>query len=320
MRLSRDALTPEALMMLHTIVRCGSFAAAARELNLVPSALTYRVRQIEESLDVLLFNRRSRQAKPTAAGMALIEEGDRLLSDMEALANRVRRIATGWESEITLAVDGVISDEALMDLCAQFLDLQAPTRLRWRHETLGGTLEALTRGEADLALGTPVGTLHTPGLHHEQLGKVEFVFAVAPQHPLAQEPTPWRATQIARHRAVAVADTAVRDRLTIGLQAGQDVLTVPTLQAKLEAQKRGWGVGFLPRPLAQPSLDAGDLTLGTGEGMSRQESIGYAWRRSPSNGDGPGRALKWWLQKLKNPITRGALLGARSNSDHGLQR
>ena len=310
MSLSRNALTPEALMMLHTIVRSGSFAAAARELNLVPSALTYRVRQLEDSLDVLLFNRRSRQARPTAAGLALLQEGERLLFDLEALANRVQRIATGWESELTLAVDGVVCDAALMDLCEAFLALGAPPRLRWRHETLGGTLEALNRGEADLALGTPERSGQSPGLQHESLGSVEFVFALAPHHPLAQTPMPWTAAQIALHRAVAVADTAVRDRLTIGLHAGQEVLTVPTLQAKLEAQLRGWGVGFLPRPLAQAHLKAGRLLAAQGEGLSRQEHIGYAWRRTPQGGEPPGRALKWWLQKLKNPVTRRALLGA----------
>jgi DNA-binding transcriptional LysR family regulator len=47
MKAPRDALTPDALSMLQAIERLGSFAAAARELGLVPSALTYRVRQIE---------------------------------------------------------------------------------------------------------------------------------------------------------------------------------------------------------------------------------------------------------------------------------
>ena len=59
----RQVLTPEALSMLQSIDRLGSFAAAAREMNLVPSALSYRVRQMEEALDVLLFTRASRQAK-----------------------------------------------------------------------------------------------------------------------------------------------------------------------------------------------------------------------------------------------------------------
>ncbi len=49
----RDVLTPDALAMLQTVAHTGSFAAAARALDLVPSALSYRVRQIEDALDVL---------------------------------------------------------------------------------------------------------------------------------------------------------------------------------------------------------------------------------------------------------------------------
>src|SRR5438309_2040903 len=64
----RNVLTPEALTMMDAIARSGSFAAAARLLGKVPSALTYNVRQLEDALDVLLFDRRSRQATLTAAG------------------------------------------------------------------------------------------------------------------------------------------------------------------------------------------------------------------------------------------------------------
>ncbi|NDF80351.1 MAG: LysR family transcriptional regulator, partial [Betaproteobacteria bacterium] len=101
---ARDLLTPDALSMLLAIEETGSFAAAARELGLVPSALTYRVRQIEDALDVLLFDRSSRQAKPTEAGKALLREAQRMLQDVDAIANRVKRVATGWESVFTVAV------------------------------------------------------------------------------------------------------------------------------------------------------------------------------------------------------------------------
>ncbi|HZF78307.1 MAG TPA: LysR family transcriptional regulator, partial [Rubrivivax sp.] len=92
----RNVLTPEALSMMDAIARTGSFAAAARELGKVPSALTYNVRQLEDTLDVLLFDRSSRQAQFTAAGSELLNEGRRLLAEMDAVANRVRRVATGW--------------------------------------------------------------------------------------------------------------------------------------------------------------------------------------------------------------------------------
>ncbi|MFY9513282.1 MAG: LysR family transcriptional regulator, partial [Rubrivivax sp.] len=84
----RQALTPDALAMMDAIARTGSFAAAARELGKVPSALTYSVRQLEDALDVLLFDRSSRQAQLTEAGAELLTEGRRLLNEMDAVANR----------------------------------------------------------------------------------------------------------------------------------------------------------------------------------------------------------------------------------------
>src|SRR3982751_4962177 len=108
MQTARDVLTPDALAMLQEISKAGSFAAAARALNLVPSALSYRVRQIEDALDVLLFDRSARQARLTEAGAELLREGARLLSEIDAVANRVKRVATGWEPQLTIALDSVI--------------------------------------------------------------------------------------------------------------------------------------------------------------------------------------------------------------------
>ena len=93
---NRNALTPEALTMMDVIARTGSFAAAARELGKVPSSLTYSVRQLEDALDVLLFDRRSRQATLTAAGQELLDEGRRLLEEIDlgpSLAGALGRVS-----------------------------------------------------------------------------------------------------------------------------------------------------------------------------------------------------------------------------------
>lgn len=306
MQTPRDWLTPEALLMLQTIGQQGSFAAAARALNLVPSALTYRVRQIEDALDVLLFDRSARQAVPTAAGRELLREASRLLDDMDAVANRVRRVATGWEAVFTVAVDSIVSRSVVMDLCASFLALGATTRLRLRHETLSGTLAALTSGQADLALGVVL----EPGLKHDMrhatLGEITFVFAVAPHHPLALSPEPLSDNSLQQHRAVAVADSVSRGTgLTIGLQSGQDVFTVPDMQSKLEAQLRGLGGGFLPESLAQPYIDKGML-IAKKVSSQRANTCHIAWRDTPQAP--AGQALRWWLDQLERPATRQALL------------
>ena len=318
MNFARDVLTSESLTMLQTIARLGSFAAAAREMGLVPSALSYRVRQMEETLDVLLFDRSSRQAKLTAAGTELLSEGMRLLNDMDSIAHRIKRVATGWESQFTVVVDTIIQQRIVMDLCQHFLEANPPTRLRLRDETLSGTLYALTSGQADLAIGVVLQEDLPSGLRFEEIGPVmQFVFAVAPGHPLANTGHPLSDADIRAHRAVAVADSVPQGSgITIGLLAGQDVLTLPSMAAKLDAQLRGLGAGFLPEPMARPYIERGELVECTVLRPQRSGKITYAWRDHPRHRAVPAgdRALQWWLAQLKHTHTRQALLGQAMGS------
>lgn len=310
----RRALTPEALAMMDTIARTGSFAAAAREMGKVPSALTYSVRQLEEALDVLLFDRRSRQAVLTAAGTELLIEGRRLLQEMDAVANRVRRVATGWESELTVVIDDAIARRALFDLMEAFYQLPSgddeagggpPTRLKLRTEVLSGTWEALLSGQADLAIGVSTQQQGSSILC-ETLGDMEMIFCVAPHHPLANEPEPLAAATIAAHRIIAVADTARQlAPMTVGVMPGQDVLTMPSMAAKLEALMRGMGCGSLPIPMVRRHIDAGRLVHKPTFLGKRISPMNYAWRNT---GQQAGKALAWWLQQLQSPTTRRALL------------
>ncbi len=72
----------------------GSFAKAARELNKVPSAVTYAIRKLEDGLDVLLFDRSGHRAVLTPAGETLLKDGRHVLQSLDDLACRVKRIAT----------------------------------------------------------------------------------------------------------------------------------------------------------------------------------------------------------------------------------
>lgn len=299
----RDVLTPEALSLIDAVDRTGSMAAAARELGVVPSALTYRIRRVEDGLDVLLFDRSSRQAKLTEAGKELLREGNRVLNELDAIANRVKRVATGWEPQLTLSVDSIISRSTIMELCAAFFALNPPTRLKLREETLSGTLQALTSGQADLAIGVSLEPGTSQELHSKVLGNTRFVYAVAPHHALAQAAEPITDNMMRAHRVVAVADSVQRGSgVTIGLLGGQDVFTVPGMLAKLDAQMRGLGAGFLPEYLARPHIDAGRLVEKKVSQRPRAVRVSYAWRAAD------GKALQWWLDQLDSPKTRSALL------------
>ena len=318
----RNALTPDALTMMDSIARNGSFAAAARELGKVPSALTYSVRQLEDALDVLLFDRRSGQARLTAAGEELLNEGRRLLVEMDAVANRVRRVACGWETQLTVAADGVVSRLTLFELSEAFYalrpDSEKPaagpgTRLRLRTEVLAGTWEALLSGEADLAIGVGMEGVSVPsGVEMRPLGEMDFVFAVAPHHPLAAHDGAIPDHELLRHRAVAVADSARRhEPRSFNLLPGQEVFTVASVQAKVEAQVRCLGCGFLAEPLVREHIRAGRLVVKEVQRERHSARLGYAWRSSaaPQPRKAPqGLALAWWLEQLSHAATRKALL------------
>ncbi len=306
-----DVLTPDAFRMLHAIAQAGSFAGAARTLGLVPSALSYRVRQIEDALDVLLFDRSTRQARPTAAGAELLAQGERLRQEVEAIVHRVKRVATGWEPALTIAADGLISHATLMELCSDFFKLQPPTRLRLREEILSGTVGALSSGQADLAIGVILEPSSAVHLRARPLGPVRFVYAVAPHHPLAQAPEPLSDQALLQHRAIVVADSAPSGATqSFGLLAGQESFTVSSLAAKLDAHLRGLGAGFLPEPVARPYLATGRLVARRVERSTRIAQLSYAWRANAE----PGQALGWWLQQLARPVTRQALLEQHGSS------
>jgi hypothetical protein len=77
-------LTLEALEVVDTIARKGSFAAAAAELGRVPSALTYTVRKLQDAPELLLFDRRGRRASLTAAGRELLDPSQPVASTTPA--------------------------------------------------------------------------------------------------------------------------------------------------------------------------------------------------------------------------------------------
>jgi DNA-binding transcriptional LysR family regulator len=314
----RNVLTPEALAMMDSIARTGSFAAAAREIGKVPSALTYSVRQLEDALDVLLFDRSSRQAQLTPAGTELLIEGRRLLQEMDAVANRVRRVAGGWETELSISVDDILSQTTVLELieafsgvCVEGLEGNAAgpgTRLRLRTDVLAGSWDALVHGQVDLAIGVAGDFANPGGIELRPLGEVDFVFCVAPHHPLASQAEPLTPDGLIAHRAVAVADTAQRlTPVTVNLLPGQDVLTVPSLRLKLEALMRGLGCGYLPEPMVRPHLESGRLVARRTPRGERPVKLHYAWR-AERGALGLGRALQWWLGQLDSPKTRDALI------------
>jgi DNA-binding transcriptional LysR family regulator len=207
----------------------------------------------------------------------------------------VQQVASGWESRLWIVTDELLEFESFIPVIEEFDALGSGVPLRITQEVLKGVWDALRDGRADLVIGATNEPPAIPSLRWMQLGEMQWVFAVSPKHPLARVKEPISRATVTQHRAIVVADSSkTTEGRTYGVSGGQPVLAVPTMRAKILAQCHGLGVGWLPRHRVGSLLKNGAL-IEKQMADPREPNIIYAgWR-----GDHDGRALGWWLEKLK---------------------
>jgi DNA-binding transcriptional LysR family regulator len=298
----------DSLLILDAIDRCGTFAGAGVELHKVPSTISYTVSKLEQDLGVQVFVRQGPKVTLTIAGKELLKEGRYLLKAAEDLEHRVRRVASGWETELTICMDSVFSPTALIEEVTEFYKVANLTRLRFAEETLSGSWEALLDRRVDLLVGAAGAGPAGGGYNAEIIGATQFVFAVAPQHPLAAIDKPLGKAELYQYKAIAVSDSVRKMQpRTVGLLFGQDTLTLPDMRTKYEFQLAGLGFGFLPEPLARDAIKRGLLVEKQVEEPRQPEPHYLAWRSGEE-----GAGIQWWIDKMRAPgltdrLWRGAI-------------
>ncbi|MFT6404543.1 MAG: DNA-binding transcriptional LysR family regulator [Marinomonas primoryensis] len=287
------AVTLEALRVLEAIHQLGSFAAAADALFKVPSALTYTVKKLEEDLGVALFDRSRQKAVLTPAGHLVLEQGQAILEAAIRLEDSIKQFESGWEPKLRIARDTVLLESPLMTVVGDFLSQNRPVEITLSEEAVGGGWDALQDGRADLVIGV-TGELPKGKVHTQALGAIDFVFAIAPTHPLALVEGAITAVQLRQYPAIVVADSSKNlPARNIGIFESRQVLRVDTMRSKIQAQCLGLGVGYLPKHRIVDELKSGRLVVRQCE-FPRPNLIAYlAWRK-----DSPGRGLSWFVEQL----------------------
>ena len=296
----KHSLTLEALEVLDAIDRKGSFAAAANALYRVPSAITYSVQKLEEDLGVVLFRREGRRSLLTPAGRILLEQGRELLVAAERLAETTRQVDSGWESRLNIAIDSILDFKPYYRLINEFYRLKPDIEINIHEEVLGGTWEAVINNRVDLALGAGEPPTNVQGYRYVEMQSVQWVFAVPPEHELAQRKLPARQEEIEYCRAVVVRDSSRNFApLSANLFSKQPVLSVPTVVEKIRAQQMGLGVGFLPRHRITHLLADKTFVEVPVEKRIADTPLHMAWKINNK-----GRALRWFIDTLKSELVR----------------
>lgn len=151
------------LRTLVAIADLGSFAQAARELNLAPPTVSLHIADLEARIGASLLSRKRGQVRPTAIGETLLERARRLLADAELALDDVQRQVQGLGGRVRLgASTGAIAyllPQALEVLGREHPGVDVEVAVLTSQETLA----RLTDGSLDVGLVAlpqpPVGGL-----------------------------------------------------------------------------------------------------------------------------------------------------------------
>jgi LysR family transcriptional regulator (chromosome initiation inhibitor) len=241
------------LTTFQAIIDEGGFDAAARLLHVTPSAVSQRIKALEQTVGQVLVTR-ARPCRPTEAGRALVRfAGQVALLEREALA----AVAGGVRTRIPVVVN---ADSLHTWFLPALTRVPAGLRLSFdlHQDDQDHTAELLRAGTAMAAVTAQ--QVPVQGCRVERLGAMRYLAVAAPSLGFDDFAT---APMIVlnrkdrlQHRFLA---TLTRRRLD------PPIHYVPAAAAFVDAIRLGLGWGLVPEQIARADIAAGayaDLTPG----------------------------------------------------------
>jgi DNA-binding transcriptional LysR family regulator len=239
---------------LIAVVDSGGYAQAAEALDKSQSAVTYAVQKLQSVLGVKAFEIKGRKAVLTATGKLLYRRARALLEEAGGLENAAGRLSAGWEAEIRVAMELVFPTWLMLKCLDRFGAESAHTRIELVESVLGGTQEALLKGEADLAIVNSI----PPGFSGEPLMQLRFVLAAHPEHVLHRLERVATMQDLRSHRQLLVRETGSQRATPPSLEATQR-WTVSSMSTSIIAARSGYGYSWLPEDKIRDELRDGTL-------------------------------------------------------------
>ncbi|MEZ2410253.1 DNA-binding transcriptional LysR family regulator [Bosea sp. OAE752] len=166
------------------IAEFGSFRRAAEAMRLSQTALSHRIRKLEEDVGVTLFQRTTRSLALTRAGQAFFPEARDALLRLSNLYDNLKREGRQSQEKVSVGCLGSLGEHFLPDVLREFRQRYPQVSVTVFDEPAAALRERVSSGEAQFALtilGAQLWTQKSRALFEE-----DFVAAVPASHPLAE--------------------------------------------------------------------------------------------------------------------------------------
>jgi len=209
-------VTSRQLEYFRAVARELHFTRAAERLHVAQPALSQQIRKLEQQLGLSLFDRDNHRVELTAAGTALLEHAERILSDLAAVEQEMHDWTAGTRGLIRLGTARALATP-LARLVGRFSGVFPGIEIELREESTLGMIEDLRTGRLDAATLARIPRFDA-GLEHRLLGSEPLVLVAGLDTPLARR----RRIQVARLDGLDLIlygrGSAVRDVITAALE------------------------------------------------------------------------------------------------------
>lgn len=243
-----------------SIAERGSFHAAASHLNLSQTALSHRIRKLEESLGAALFLRTTRQVSLTPAGAALLPRARRIFEDLGFALDEARVDARDAEGEVVMGCLPTVAVRCLPGVIAAFSALRPGIRVRVHDNSASEIADKVQSGQAEF--GVTIVAANRWDLELKPVIKEPFVLVGHRSMPLAKASSlTW--AQLQGEPLVRIsAETGNRILIDDALGARRDTLSwryeVQRVITAVSLVRAGIGYAIVPQ-LALDRIDDEDL-------------------------------------------------------------
>jgi DNA-binding transcriptional LysR family regulator len=242
-----------------------SIARVGERENLVPSAISKRLAQLEQDLGCRLLTRIRRGVVPTAAGETLCEHARGLLGAARRVTQDMTSYTAGASGLVRLMATTSSVAESLPDDIADFLKHPAhhAIRVNVQEQLSRDVVRALREGSVSLGVCWDAADLS--GLQTFPYRQDHLAIVTHAQHPLAQRKDMAFIDSLEFDHVALPASSAVQLMLVqAAAAAGQSVrfrVEVSTFEAALRVVRAGLGISVVPQEVARPLALAFNLSI-----------------------------------------------------------
>jgi len=167
------------------VIEEGSLNRAAARLRLSQPALSRQMQALESEVGGRLLERSSSGVQLTDAGHALAERAAAVLAGYDAAMAEARRLARGQKEELRIGYLGSTAQNYINPALVALRARHPEVKVRLSDLSPGEQLEALRRGEIDVALIGQEGAMASRDFYTRKLATLPVVAILPADHPLA---------------------------------------------------------------------------------------------------------------------------------------